>query len=90
MFKTENNEKYSAVFINEKEAIPKEIIPLGIYKYINDSIFELYQYNYLFEDTVIYAILRWQLREAKNKYCLDVMKTIIDQQEAFKELLLDL
>jgi hypothetical protein len=85
-FETIQNNNYTAVFVNENNAIPKSITPLGIYSLIG-GLAELCRYDYLFENTVIYSILKWESREPIDSYSLGIMITILEQQKAFKNLI---
>jgi hypothetical protein len=82
------NENFTAVFVNEENALPKTITPLGIYK-IDNGLAELCQYDYLFENIVTYSILQWESREAKDITCYNLMANAIGQQKAFKNLIKD-
>jgi hypothetical protein len=80
------NKDYTAVFINENNILPKKIIPLGIYSLIG-GLSELCEYVYLFDNVVTYTILHWETREAKDPYSMSIMKTIIEQQKSFINLI---
>jgi hypothetical protein len=84
-FEIVQNKDYTAVFVNEKNITPK-ITRLGIYS-LSGGISELCRYDYLFENAITYSILEWEPREAIDSYSLSIMKSVLEQQKAFKNLI---
>jgi hypothetical protein len=83
--KIEDNERYSAVFVNTYDK-PVKIIPLGVYDGTG-NISELCEYVYILDDAIEYKLLIWEPREPKDLSCRLAINTIINQQKAIKNLL---
>ena len=84
--KTEVNEEYSAVFVNNKEDSPSRKIPLGIYAFSHDTVVELCEYFYILDGLIEYKILKWERREPLDSPAKLAIKTILDQQLAISHL----
>ena len=86
-FEFVQNNNFTAVFVNEKEEVPKKIIPLGVYRMFQETPQELCIYTYMFEDAILYQILDWEVREPKDAGALSIIKNIIEQQKGLAHLL---